>query len=453
MNRNSWLPVLEHLEARTLLATCHVTRLGDVGAGAGAQGDLRYCINQTNTEPGPDTITFTVIGTINLTSALPDLESDLTITGPGAGILTIHARQKARVFYVDEGANVQISDLTVTGGYKTDPDAKGGGIYNEGNLVLQSCWISGNTTYSSSYPLRDFAYGGGIYNAGLLAIYDSLILGNTARAPGGDNLYAYGGGIYNRDTLLITDSTIENNQAYSDFDFGLGGGIHNDPGGRLTLKHSTIARNLAYGWSSAGGGISTRAPANVTISNSTIAENRTDGIYPYGGGVWAYQAALNISHSTIAENGASGVHGHGGGIFTRGDSTHLYHTILASNRSRGGLSNDLEGPLAASTYNLIGNPTGGSGFNRDTDLLGIDPNLGPLQDNGGPTLTMALLPGSPAIDAGDPNPVDPPTWDQRGPGFPRIVNGRLDIGAFEVQAGGMPVPYYVLLLTADLDND
>ena len=62
----------------------------------------------------------------------------------------------------------------------------------------------------------------------------------------------------------------------------------------------------------------------------------------------------------------------------------------------------------------------------------IDPKLGPLQDNGGPTMTMALLPGSPAIDAGDN--TDAPQWDQRGPGFPRIVNGIIDIGAFEVQA-------------------
>jgi hypothetical protein len=61
-----------------------------------------------------------------------------------------------------------------------------------------------------------------------------------------------------------------------------------------------------------------------------------------------------------------------------------------------------------------------------------------VQDNGGPTRTHALLPGSPAIDAGDPNPVDPPEWDQRGPGFPRIVNGIIDIGVFDVQASGAP---------------
>jgi hypothetical protein len=114
----------------------------------------------------------------------------------------------------------------------------------------------------------------------------------------------------------------------------------------------------------------------------------------------------------------------------------------------------LSGALTASGYNLISNSTGGSGY-APTDILDVDPLLGPLADNGGPTLTHALLPGSPAIDAGDPNPADPPEWDQRGPGFPRIANGRIDIGAFEVQATGMPrhTLYYVLLVTADIEDD
>ena len=74
------------------------------------------------------------------------------------------------------------------------------------------------------------------------------------------------------------------------------------------------------------------------------------------------------------------------------------------------------------------------------DQVNTDPVLGPLQDNGGPTFTHALLPGSPAIDTGDPNFIPPPLYDQRGPGFDRVVNGRIDIGSFEVQAGGTPTP-------------
>ena len=86
---------------------------------------------------------------------------------------------------------------------------------------------------------------------------------------------------------------------------------------------------------------------------------------------------------------------------------------------------------------LVGDSADASGF-APTDLLDIDPLLGPLADNGGPTLTMALLPGSPAIDAGDN--TDAPEWDQRGPGLPRIVDGTIDIGAFEVQATGISNP-------------
>src|SRR5262245_33019214 len=91
-------PQLETPEDRTLLATCHVTRLSDTGAGQGLRGDLRYCINYANGNPGPDTIDFKVTGTINLTQALPDLSGELTVAGPGADLLTIDAQQKARVF-------------------------------------------------------------------------------------------------------------------------------------------------------------------------------------------------------------------------------------------------------------------------------------------------------------------------------------------------------------------
>jgi hypothetical protein len=84
-------------------------------------------------------------------------------------------------------------------------------------------------------------------------------------------------------------------------------------------------------------------------------------------------------------------------------------------------------------YNLFGNSSGGSGY-TDTDLLDVDPLLGPLQDNGGPTLTHALLPGSPAIGAGDK--TGHPRWDQRGRPYRRVVHGRMDIGAFEVQSDG-----------------
>jgi hypothetical protein len=100
------------------------------------------------------------------------------------------------------------------------------------------------------------------------------------------------------------------------------------------------------------------------------------------------------------------------------------------------VSTDVYGALNSLGHNLIGNGENGSGY-ASTDTVGrsaslIDPKLGPLQDNGGPTPTMAPLPGSPAIDAGG---LSDSEWDQRGPGYRRLVNGTTDIGAYEVQDG------------------
>jgi len=97
------------------------------------------------------------------------------------------------------------------------------------------------------------------------------------------------------------------------------------------------------------------------------------------------------------------------------------------------------GTMTSLGYNLSSD-TGGGYLNGPGDQINTDPLLGPLQDNGGPTFTHALLPGSPAIDTGDPNFTPPPLYDQRGPGFNRMVNGRIDIGSFEVQVGGTPTP-------------
>ena len=124
----------------------------------------------------------------------------------------------------------------------------------------------------------------------------------------------------------------------------------------------------------------------------------------------------------------------GGGIWIDGGGT-LRNTIVAGNRSNFGES-DLAGTFLSRGYNLIGSSRGGSGY-RETDLLDVPALLGPLRDNGGPTPTHALLSGSPAVNAGDPDFVPPPETDQRG--FPRVVGDRLDIGAYEQQKPRPPV--------------
>jgi hypothetical protein len=481
MNRNSLVPVLEHLEARTLLATCHVTRLGDFGAGADAggghsRGDLRYCINKANTEPGADTILFSRTGTIRLNSALPDLEDVLAITGPGPSLVTIDAQNRDRVFSIEMGAFIQITGLKLTNGQSQNREF-GGAIDNRGNLTLQDCSISRNTASE---------FGGGIYNEGTLWIANSSISDNLARI--GDNIRTWGGGIFNATggllviqnstvnnnhiepgfstialgggianlgTAAVVRSTIRNNTAHTQADTtlaGAGGGIYN--GGELRVDSSLILSNItegdAYGLGGgiANGGVWGLAGGEVTIVNSTISNNIAyslyyDGADARGGGIsTGAGGTLTIQNSTIWSNKTiSDQQGteRGGGISNvgpeAGSELHMSNTIVAGNLAKTS-GPDFFGGLSSSGYNLIANDDGGEGF-APTDILDANPNLGPLQDNGGPTLTMALLPGSPAIDAGDPNPADPPMWDQRGPGFPRIVNGRLDIGAFEVQATGL----------------
>src|SRR5206468_1847602 len=146
-------------------------------------------------------------------------------------------------------------------------------------------------------------------------------------------------------------------------------------------------------------------------------------------------ATVTLKNSTFTGNSADS----GGSSFYNDGSmgiVQLTNTIL--NASAGGNVFNNGGMVTSLGYNLS-NDDGGGYLIGPGDQINTDPLLGPLQNNGGPTLTHALLPGSPAIDAGNPNFTPPPFDDQRGPGFPRVVNGRIDKGSFEVQ-GPTPTP-------------
>jgi hypothetical protein len=214
--------------------------------------------------------------------------------------------------------------------------------------------------------------------------------------------FGFGGGITNSGVLIINKSVISNNEA------SFGGGIDNE--GIITILNSTISGNKAIA-SFAG----IRNVGEATIINSTISGNQADF---YAGGIFNSNV-MSIANSTIANNSAL----NGGGIFSFGGADiFLNNTIIANS-----IGGDCVNINALGTNNLVKDGS------CNASLSG-DPLLGPLQNNGGGTLTHALLSGSGAIDAGDNASI--PTGvinDQRGIGFPRIINGTVDIGAFEVQ--------------------
>jgi CSLREA domain-containing protein len=399
-----------------------------------------------------DTITFNMAGIITVTSQL-----SVTAGGPlvidGGDVITTSGGGNTRVWWIEPGSGIALRQIAVVNGDSND----GGGIYNSGSIAVYSTTIDSNNAS---------LHGGGVYNKGIMTIVNSAFKQNTS--------YLESGAIDNRDTLTITNCRFTNNvvtagggggigtyhdtatiithSTFSGNIANVGGGIDN--AGNLAISDSAISGNTARNW---GGGISNWN--QMVVQNSTISGNSA---FDYGGAIYAnndyYSGELNIVNSTISGNDA-GVYG--GGIYAAHSAgpTNLgiVFCTISDNAAPtgGGIYNSGETSLLSS---IIANSPSGSdcqvnvgsitdaGHNLDSDgscgldpasgsLPNTDPLLGPLQDNGGPTLTHALLPGSPAIDAGDNDQC--PTIDQRG--IPRPVDGDedgvpiCDIGSFEYQ--------------------
>ena len=248
-------------------------------------------------------------------------------------------------------------------------------------------------------------------SASLVAISD-LTIRNGNPGPG-DN--GFGGGLYNSSTLTLRNVVVANNTAAAS-----GGGISND--NDITLTNCVVSGNTAANF---GGGIDN--PATATLENVTVSGNTANA----GGGIAnddSFGAMAVLTNVTIADNSASP--GMGGGFYNVGDATFGY--VIVANRPSGDNCAG-SGTSTSQGHNLDSANT--CGFAGPGDLVDMDPQLGPLQDNGGPTPTHALLPGSPAIDAGGSD-CPPPATDQRG--FPRPVDGNddgvatCDIGAYEL---------------------
>ena len=360
--------------------------------------------------------------TENLTMSI-----SLIVIGSGAATTIVDGGGVSAVLTISGTAKVNLSGLTIRNGHAPN----GGGIHNNGTLTINSSIISGNMAAISCTATFCDNSGGGIYNNGALTINSSLLSGNKALIQCTAQCATLGGGIFNNSgTLTITSSTISGNSASAscpprEFCHSDGGGIF-VANGTATIIKSTISANSA----NEAGGIDNRG--TLTISDSTFHGNSAifDFGAAHGGGIIS-GGATTISNSTFSGNSAQGSLGSfGGGIY--GNAT-LQNSIVANSPSGGNCS----GTMTSKGYNLSSDGT--CNFNAHGDLNNHDPLLGPLQNNGGPTETMALLPGSPAIDAGNPGGCTDGQGhllktDQRGmprPDREDIVG--CDIGAFERQ--------------------
>ena len=452
---------LESLEDRRMLAVITVDSLLDNFDPITPPPDdgaitLREAIVAANTDAvagdapagsGADTILFD--GSLNgqkidlsLTLGELDISDDVTIDASALTLgLTIDANDPTpgsntgtgiRVFHVDDldGGNlidVELIALSLTGG---DVTGGGGAIRSLENLTVTGSTISGNAATT---------FGGGIHAYGPLSIDQSTLSGNSAGASGGA-IDAFGS------TLFITQSTISDNSAGS-----TGGGIKTD--GTAMITDSTISGNAA---GDRGGGMFSNTnllgTETTTITGSTLSGNTAD---INGGGLFNFDGRTVIQHSTITDNTSST--GYGGGVASFGDT--LTRTEVTSSIISGNASSDVDvvayynsNSFVSYGYNLIGTsssaPSGLVNFNQPGDQINeTNPLLGLLTNNGGPTLTHALLATSPAIDAGNPAFAGPPNEDQRGAPFARVVNGTIDIGALETH------PTDLVVTTADDELD
>jgi hypothetical protein len=441
-----------------------VTNNADSGQGSLRDIIIRAC-------PG-STITFdpSLNGqTITLTSGELLVNKSLTIQGPGANLLTISGNNASRVFNVNV-ANpgvVTFSGLTISNGKVIFFD-DAGGVFNQNNGTINftNSTLTNNSTNSPSNAANG-GNGGAIYNrGGTVNVTNSTLTNNSTNSHIVGNESpdrGRGGAIYNRGgTVNVTNSTLTNNS--TSIEAGAGGAIYNR-GGTVNVTNSTLNSNNGV---DSGGGIS-NSGGTVNVTNSTLSNNSTIG---GGGGISNSAGTLNVTNSTLSNNSVTSFNGNffggGGGIYSISGTVNVTNSTLSNNsggESGGGINNynaqvqirnsiialntassgpDLSGTMTSQGHNLIGKSDGSTGLTNGVngDIVGtiaapINPLLGPLANNGGPTQTMALLPGSPAINAGDSAAITnppfsgPPFTDQRDTGFNRIVNATVDIGAFE----------------------
>ena len=373
-----------------------------------------------------DTIVFAsgLTGTFTLTQGQLEVSAGVTITGPGSSSLVIDANGLSRVFdLVVSAGDVSISGLTISGAITGD---YGGGIRaeNAGALNLLDVSVTGNTSVGG---------GGGVFarNAGPVSIYASTIDGNSSSN-------GWGGGLYLGTTgqsVSIADSTVSDNSCDPAV---IGGGLGLfGSGNTIVVANSTITGNDCGD----GAGVGIYNGNAVSFLMSTISGNT--GTRLVSGADYAGGIAIQMNYTTLEPAASVTITG----------------TILSGNSSpaspdEADLGNHQISPVTISD-SLIGAATTNGVVDGGGNVASTTPLLGPLGANGGTTRTMALLAGSPALDAG---PTTVPSFtgnqfDQRGAGFPRVRNGRSDIGAYELQAVPPPTTTTTLAPTTTVATD
>ena len=526
-----------------------VTTTADSGAGSLRDAMTGVCaggtiiFDQALTSGGPATIT--------LLTALPDISSNMTITGPGSNLLTVErstaqGTPEFRIFTTNN-RNVAISGMKITNGKTPDgvsgttggsaqngggilqaggiltltdvvitgnrtgrggmatggstsfggDGGFGGGISSSGTLTMTNCVVSDNVTGNGGTGGYGHTggYGGGIYLGSGSATLTNVIVSGNRTGDGGIGINSgysggnsgYGGGIYSAmATLNMTNVNVSNNATGNTTrgDAGLGGGIM-IYSGAATLTNSTVSDNLtgsvtvSPGRGGLGGGLANFG--TLTVTGSTVSGNATGSSEPSqgtsGGGIFNgfILTAVNstISGNRIGNGGATFSVGGGGiasstltvitnctvtgntaptasagGIYGTNQTT-VSNTIIAGNTAVD--SADVKGALKSQGHNLIGVSDGTNGFTNGVsgDQVGtaaspVNALLGPLSNNGGLTRTHLLTPGSPAVNAGDNTLAKDQNdnalaTDQRGTGYPRIINTTVDIGAVEVSEGNYAI--------------
>jgi len=403
---------------------------------------LIAALNAANATSEPDTINLAEGCTYTLTTVdhdfdgptgLPAVTSEITIEGNNATIERSSSAPNFRILHLADEGNLTVNRLTIRGGLLGR--WSGSGIYAFGTLRLNKCTIRDNRT--------EEGYGGGIHSPyGQVTLTQTTVRDNEAYGGGGigadggtldlirstirDNTAQHAGGINNRDGIAtLTDSTVDHNRGWP----GGGGGIISWR--EMTLIGTTVSRNLGQD----AGGIMNFGIFNLI--KSTISDN--DGGAGSGGAI-ANGGTLSIDSSTISGNRSGG----SGSTIDSMNTVTLVNSIIVGENA----GNECHGSgFTSQGYNLGSDDT--CGLDQPTDQPSATALLGPLQDNGGPTETHALLSGSPAIDQGS---CPGCTTDQRGkprpvdlPGIPDADDG-CDIGAFEFQYQPLPSSGYVVAI-------